>query len=195
MRSRSGLACKWELNVPNTADFPHRTIFDRFGQKWFDVFMSQVSSASQPVATVPSTLAATTPSAAAPFSAPKRGRGRPTIMDQEAVSRTVLDLWDQHGYANVGWQDIADATGVSVRTLTRHFPSKSAIAWVGAIGATDTLAKALLNTNARVELNEAIYQAIVRSVEFSGYGSSSPPSWIKAAALEPELVATAKSAF
>lgn len=125
----------------------------------------------------------------------KRGRGRPTIMDQEAVSRAVLALWDQRGYANVGWQDIADATGVSVRTLTRHFPSKSAIAWVGAVRATEILVRALAGIDDSIEINEAVRIAIVESAELSGYASTNRHAWIKAVAFEPDLVSTAKSAF
>lgn len=126
---------------------------------------------------------------------PKRGRGRPTVLNEDQVGTATFQLWYQHGYANVSWSDIAQATGVSVRTLTRRFESKSAIAWVGTVAATTALDKALYESHPDTDINEAIVEAIVKSIESSEKLSSSGRLWLSAVANEPDLVSTAASAY
>lgn len=125
----------------------------------------------------------------------KKGRGRPSVLDMESVGAIALELWNEHGYTNVGWADIAQASGVSVRTLTRHFDSKSALAWVGSTRSTSILARCLNDAPPHAEIHEVIVEAIAQSIEKSVTIELSGNAWIRAVASIPEITATANKAF
>ena len=74
--------------------------------------------------------------------APRRP-GRPSVLDTRAVSAGALRLWADRGFATTSWNDLAEATGISTRTLLRHFSSRSEIAWIGVAPATERLQSAL----------------------------------------------------
>jgi AcrR family transcriptional regulator len=60
---------------------------------------------------------------------PSPARGRPLASDPRAVAAIGLRMFAQQGYANVTFEDIARATGVSRSTVRRYFPTKASILW------------------------------------------------------------------
>ena len=122
-------------------------------------------------------------------------RGRPTVLDADAAGRAALELWAERGYADVGWEDISEACGVSVRTLTRHFPSKASLAWVGVGRAADLLRAALAAQPASSRLADAVRAAVVACVGGDGLTRRYGPSWLRLLAEEPDLMAAAHEAF
>ncbi|MFF2496257.1 TetR family transcriptional regulator [Agromyces sp. NPDC058064] len=67
---------------------------------------------------------AATPAARAP-------RGRPVEVDPEALAAAALALFDERGFDEVTMAEVADAAGVSRRTLFRYYPSKPDLVWGG----------------------------------------------------------------
>jgi AcrR family transcriptional regulator len=66
-----------------------------------------------------------------------RGPGRPVEADPEAIALTALRLFAARGIDEVTMAEVADAAGVSRRTLYRWFPSKGALVWGGAAEADE----------------------------------------------------------
>lgn len=126
---------------------------------------------------------------------PKKTRGRPTVLDAESVGAIALELWNEHGYENVSWADIARASGVSVRTLTRHFDSKPSLAWVGSSRSTEILTRCLRTMPLDGDVHEALVDAIAESIDKSITIELSGHAWIKAVASIPEIGVTASHAF
>ncbi|CAH0205079.1 TetR family transcriptional regulator [Microbacterium sp. Bi128] len=60
-----------------------------------------------------------------------RSLGRPRTIAPDAVSLVALRLFDEQGFDAVSMDDIAEATGISRRSLFRLFPTKSALVWGG----------------------------------------------------------------
>lgn len=60
-----------------------------------------------------------------------RPSGRPRTISPEAVSLVALRLFDERGFDAVSMDDVAEATGISRRSLFRLFPTKSALVWGG----------------------------------------------------------------
>ncbi|MET7879564.1 TetR/AcrR family transcriptional regulator [Micromonospora profundi] len=126
--------------------------------------------------------------------APRR-RGRPTVLDPEAVGAAALRLWAERGYGATGWDDISAATGISARTLMRHFPSKAALAWVGVPAATRRLADALRALPLDAPLSDALRAAVVASVSDEAPVLSAGGYWMRIVAEEPELSTDAVRAY
>lgn len=58
-------------------------------------------------------------------------RGRPPSADPSKIARVALRLFERQGFDAVTMHEVADAAGVSVRTLFRLFPTKSDLVWEG----------------------------------------------------------------
>ncbi|MFF2390846.1 TetR family transcriptional regulator [Agromyces sp. NPDC058104] len=67
---------------------------------------------------------AATPAARAP-------RGRPVEVDPEALAAVALALFEERGFDEVTMAEVAEAAGVSRRTLFRYYPSKPDLVWGG----------------------------------------------------------------
>ncbi|MFD1321684.1 TetR/AcrR family transcriptional regulator [Micromonospora sonneratiae] len=126
--------------------------------------------------------------------APRR-RGRPTVLDPEAVGATALELWAERGYDATNWDDIAAATGISVRTLMRHFPSKAALAWVGVPAATRRLTAAFDSQPLDVPLPVVLRTAVAASVSDDPLVRRSGGHWMRVVAAEPELSTASARAY
>jgi AcrR family transcriptional regulator len=70
-------------------------------------------------------------------------RGRPSEFDRDSVSNTAIALFAERGYDVVSMSDIADAAGVSRRSLFRHFASKAELIWDGLAPVEEARARAL----------------------------------------------------
>ena len=124
-----------------------------------------------------------------------RRRGRPRVLDRENVAEVVFRLWSQRGYGSTSWSDIAEATGISTRTLLRHFSTKSDIAWVGVPSATVRLREALAATGESTPLSESVRIAVRESVSRSPRVQRVSPEWLRLISGEPELAAMAHTAY
>ncbi|MGX5697746.1 TetR/AcrR family transcriptional regulator [Agromyces soli] len=103
-------------------------------------------------------------------------------------------LWSERGYAETGWQELAEATGVSVRTLMRHFGSRDRIAWAEVESANARLAEAMAETAPETAPAEAVRRVIVASISHDRHVQRSAVAWFRLIAAEPELAATAAAA-
>lgn len=121
-------------------------------------------------------------------------RGRPTVLDRAAIAAATFRLWTERGYDDVGWRDISGATGVSVRTLVRHFSRKSDIAWVGVPAATRRLRDALEDMPADLPVDDAARRAIVASISDDPMKPAGI-DWIRVVGAEPELAGSAPAAY
>lgn len=120
-----------------------------------------------------------------------RRPGRPSVLDTRAVSVGALRLWTDRGFATTGWSDLAEATGISTRTLLRHFSSRSDIAWIGVAPATERLREALAGAGAEELPAVVVRTAIVESVSRDARIQELAPDWLRLISSEPELAATA----
>lgn len=117
-----------------------------------------------------------------------RGRGRPSVVDHDAVAEAAILLWTERGYEQTTWRDLAEATGVSERTLLRHFQTRAAIAWTGVDAARERLAAALAAAAPEEPLADVLRHAVVNSVSHDSVrrlGSQ----WATLVSTEPELAA------
>jgi AcrR family transcriptional regulator len=74
---------------------------------------------------------------------PDRPTGRPRTIDPDAVSLVALRLFDDRGYDAVSMDDVAEAAGVSRRSLFRLFPTKASLVWGGLEEFAERLGSAL----------------------------------------------------
>lgn len=126
---------------------------------------------------------------------PPRRPGRPSVLDTQAVATSALRLWSEHGFATTSWSDLAQATGISTRTLLRYFSSKSEIAWLGVAPATTRLREALTRATGGDSPSAVIRAAIVESVSHDPRIHRLTPDWLRLISSEPELAATAPIAY
>src|SRR5690606_18312451 len=70
-------------------------------------------------------------------------RGRPPLADIEELRALALTEIERLGYGDVSMAALAEAVGVSVRTLHRYFPAKADIVWGGIESSIEALKEAL----------------------------------------------------
>lgn len=91
---------------------------------------------------------------------PSARRGRPVSTASDDVTLVALKLFLSRGFDEVSMDDIAVASGVSRRTLFRHFPSKNALVWGDAEVLAERIATALTEAPPSSSLIEAITDAV-----------------------------------
>jgi AcrR family transcriptional regulator len=74
---------------------------------------------------------------------PTGHRERKKLQTREAITRAALELFVERGYDATTLADIAEAAGVSTRTIFAYFPSKEDILFCGFQGTRDALAETL----------------------------------------------------
>lgn len=91
--------------------------------------------------------------------------GRPQSIDPDGVARIALELFDQHGYAQVSMAQIAEASGIGRKSLYRYFSSKADLVWGGALEAI-SVSEAALNTGRQTGLGliESLHKAILAAL-------------------------------
>jgi TetR/AcrR family transcriptional regulator, regulator of mycofactocin system len=89
--------------------------------------------------------------------------GRPPGTSRSAVSRTALEMFAEHGFEETTVDDIAEALGVSRRTLFRYFASKNDMVWGDFDSVLGRLRRCLDATAADEPLHEALRRAAVES--------------------------------
>lgn len=114
-------------------------------------------------------------------------RGRPTVVDRRAVAIAALQLWSERGYAATTWQDLADVTGVSVRSLIRHFGRRPEVLTAALDYAVDLLDNAFADIPDDTPVDEAIRAAVVDGMRAQMVDLGAFSSWASLLAAEPEL--------
>ena len=89
--------------------------------------------------------------------------GRPPGTSRSAVSRTALEMFAERGFEETTVDDIADALGVSRRTLFRYFASKNDMVWGDFDWVLGRLRRCLDATAADEPLHDALRRAAVES--------------------------------
>jgi mycofactocin system transcriptional regulator len=89
--------------------------------------------------------------------------GRPRGTSRGAVSRTALEMFARRGFEETTVDDIAEALGVSRRTLFRYFASKNDMAWGDFDWVLARLRRCLDATEPDEPLHEALRVAVVES--------------------------------
>jgi len=114
-------------------------------------------------------------------------RGRPTAFDRDSVSNTAIALFAERGYDVVSMSDIADAAGVSRRSLFRHFASKAELIWDGLAPVEAARAHALASGASASPLET------LRAATLAGAAALSDPeatrTRLQIMASHPELIA------
>ncbi len=67
----------------------------------------------------------------------RKAPGRPIEVDPESIALIATQLFDDRGVEAVTMTEIADAAGVSRRTLFRWFPTKASLVWGGTVEAAE----------------------------------------------------------
>jgi TetR/AcrR family transcriptional regulator, regulator of mycofactocin system len=89
--------------------------------------------------------------------------GRPPGTSRRAVSRTALEMFAERGFEETTVDDIAEALGVSRRTLFRYFASKNDMVWGDFDRVLERLRRCLDATGPDEPLHEALRRAAVES--------------------------------
>ena len=89
--------------------------------------------------------------------------GRPPGTSRRAVARTALEMFAERGFEDTTVDDIAEALGVSRRTLFRYFASKNDMVWGDFDWVLARLRRCLDATGPREPLHEALGRAVVES--------------------------------
>lgn len=122
-----------------------------------------------------------------------RGRGRPTVIDPQTLSEAALRVFLEKGYAAATWADIAEASGVSVRSLSRHFSSKSELALIGISPGWEEFTRILRETPGD-DLDAVMRYCIYAGLQGLTDAGSAGLNWVRLVAREPQLVAEIRSA-
>lgn len=89
--------------------------------------------------------------------------GRPPGTSRSAVSRTALEMFAERGFDGTTLDDVAEALGVSRRTLFRYFASKNDMVWADFDWVLGRLRRCLDATEPDEPLHEALRRAVVES--------------------------------
>lgn len=96
-------------------------------------------------------------------------RGRPPSAEPAQIARVALQLFELRGFDSVTMHEVANAAGVSQRTLFRLFPTKSDLVWEGLKDVRDVVAALAgsLRGSGRspAELMQAIAEPFLRPME------------------------------
>jgi TetR/AcrR family transcriptional regulator, regulator of mycofactocin system len=93
--------------------------------------------------------------------------GRPPGTSHRAVTRTALELFADRGFEETTVDDVADALGVSRRTLFRYFASKNDMVWGDFDWVLERLRRCLAAAPPEVPLHEALGRAVVESNRYA----------------------------
>jgi AcrR family transcriptional regulator len=115
-------------------------------------------------------------------------RGRPTLVNPLTIAAEAFRLWSARGVQATTWAEIAEASGVSIRTLMRHFPAQTDIAWVGVPAAVERLRRELDAAPARLAAMAVVRRGVHASVIDPAYITQ---EWLQLVANDPQLRAAA----
>jgi len=122
-----------------------------------------------------------------------RRPGRPPVTDAESLRAAALPLIDSRGYEHTSMAWLAEALGVSVRTLHRYFPAKADIVWGGIDHSIIALTRSLCEAEDGDPLLDAVALAVDRVLQHNIEDLATMRARIRLIARTPAL-RTARSA-
>src|SRR5438034_5555830 len=90
-------------------------------------------------------------------------RERKKQQTRETIARAALELFVERGYEATTLAEIADAAGVSTRTIFAYFPSKEDILFAALQATCDALVRALEERPAGIDALSALREFILSS--------------------------------
>lgn len=99
-------------------------------------------------------------------------RGRPEATSHAAIEQAAFTLFAEHGFARTTLDAIAEAVGVSRRTLFRYYQSKNDIPWGQFDRTLDHFRDLLAEQGDDLPVHEAIHRAVV---EFNRFPTDAHP--------------------
>ena len=100
-----------------------------------------------------------------PHAAPgQQTRGRPVEIDSARLSEIAVGLFAERGYDRVSAAEIAEAAGISRRSLFRYFPTKADLVWDGFHESLEMLSVALLENGDHAPVT-AVLDAVISTAE------------------------------
>ena len=100
-------------------------------------------------------------------------RGRPEATSHSAIEQAAFELFGRHGFEGTTTEAIAQAVGVSRRTLFRYYPSKNDIPWGQFARTLDEFRNVLHAMPAKLPLHEAVHRGVL---EFNRFPTDARPS-------------------
>ena len=105
-------------------------------------------------------------------SARSSARGRPEATSHAAIEQAAFTLFAERGFARTTLDAIAEAVGVSRRTLFRYYQSKNDIPWGQFDRTLDHFRELLADQPDGLPVHEAIHRAVV---EFNRFPADAHP--------------------
>jgi mycofactocin system transcriptional regulator len=99
-------------------------------------------------------------------------RGRPEATSHAAIEQAAFTLFAEHGFARTTLDAIAEAVGVSRRTLFRYYQSKNDIPWGQFDRTLDHFRDLLAQQADDLPVHQAIHRAVV---EFNRFPADAHP--------------------
>lgn len=96
---------------------------------------------------------------------PGGARGRPVEIDPDRLERVAIALFEEKGYDVVSAAEIAEASGVSRRSLFRYFPSKANLVWGRFAETADVLSSALASKRGHDDPRGAARAALAETAD------------------------------
>ena len=100
---------------------------------------------------------------------PQSRVGRRRSTTPEHITDVALELFTARGFAEVSVDDVAQAAGISRRTLFRYYASKNAILWGDFEAHLAHLQDLLDNVDPKVRMGEALRTALLAFNTFDEY--------------------------
>lgn len=120
-------------------------------------------------------------------SATRLPRGRPPAHATSDLRASALRIFQQNGYTNTTMKQLADALGVSLRTLHRNFPSKTDIVWSPLEESIDQLRRRLRSKPADMSVHTAMQEAIIEVISTWSNEHDTAYGWLEIVGRAPEL--------
>lgn len=117
---------------------------------------------------------------------PKR-RGRPPLTDLEQLRAQAITVIEAIGYGNATMSSIAEAAGVSTRTLHRYFTGKADIVWGDAEISVRMLSEGFARVSDNVSTLEAISKVLSETLGQTSEEAAALRGRFRLIATTPEL--------
>jgi AcrR family transcriptional regulator len=124
---------------------------------------------------------------------PARGRRRHISADD--IARVAIDLFSRQGYDATSMEEVANAAGVSRRSLFRYFPSKSALVWTGFEHYLTRLEAGLERTSEGMDPLTAVQNALVDALPSAAAGVAAMRVQLAIVESHPDLWSTGSSSL
>ncbi|WP_460900070.1 TetR/AcrR family transcriptional regulator [Pseudoclavibacter terrae] len=121
--------------------------------------------------------------------------GRPSAVRAADVLEAALAIWTTEGYHQTGWREISDATGLSIRTLIRHFHTRADVLMHGVPESTARFRNALAAIPESAPLHGALRVGVMDSLPHDPLHMSLAARSSRLVDSVPELSAAAHRAY